>query len=92
MGEKITSKHFTIKRTIEGKNSTVDFVPKVKTHTMPEIADSYVDDDTGDVIHILANGNKMSQLDYERQWGKPLIKGTVNWDAKPEKIGGRKIV
>lgn len=89
MGEKITSKHFTVKRTIEGKNSTVDFVPKVKSHTAPEIEESYTND-AGNVIHILKNGNEMSDLDYMKHWGQP--KGVVNWDAKPEKIGGRKIV
>lgn len=87
MGEKITSKHFTVKRTIEGKNSTVDFVPKVKSHTAPEIAESYVND-LGDIIHILTNGNELAELDYLKHWGQP--KGSINLKAKVVKINPNK--
>mgnify|MGYP001797293281 CR=1 FL=1 len=80
--KKITSKHFELKRSGEGKNVNVDFVANVKSHTAPEIAESFTDDD-GDVQHILTNGNTLSENNYIKHWGKP--KGVINWQAKPVK-------
>lgn len=76
MGKRITSNHFAVKRNTFGGVTTVDFKPNVasKTKTAPVISESYVDDKTGDVIHILANGNQISQTTYEAHWGKVKTK------------------
>lgn len=65
---KTESTHF------HGNSPVTDFKPQVKTYSAPEIAESYVDD-KGDVIHILVNGNELSENNYLKHWGKP--KGIV---------------
>lgn len=72
MGERITSKHFKVKRSTFGGNTDVDFKPNVahKTKTAPGIEEHYIDDETGDVMLILDNGNITSQSNYELMWGK----------------------
>jgi len=54
-----------------------------KTYTAPDIAESYLND-AGDIIHILTNGNELSDNNYMKHWGKP--KGKVNWKSKGEAI------
>lgn len=72
MGKKITSNYFAVKRTQFGAVTTVDFKPNVaaKTKTAPEISESYQDDETGEKILILENGNQIPELKYEALWGK----------------------
>lgn len=82
MGKKIDSKFFAVKRTGEGTNVNVDFVPKVKAHTAPLIMESYISDE-GNIIHILENGNELSDVNYLFHWGK---KGVPNFAAVPVKI------
>ena len=81
--KRIVSKHFVVKRTIEGTNTSVDFIPNVKSKTAPEIAESYTNDDC-EVMHILTNGNEISDLNYMLHWGKPKTK--PNFSAKTEKV------
>jgi hypothetical protein len=72
MPKPISSKHFAINRKTFGGLTTVDFTPNIpsKTRVKPEIAEHYIDDETGDTWLILKNGNKISQLSYEAMWGK----------------------
>jgi len=57
-----------------GNSPVTDFKPQVKTHTAPVISESYIDD-SGDIIHILSNGNELSENNYIKHWGQP--KGTI---------------
>ncbi len=83
MAKKITSKHFEIKRTVEGTNTTVTFVPNVKTVVCPIIKDSFIGDD-GEVWHNLTTGNTISDANYIKFWG--ARKGVINWAAKTERV------
>lgn len=70
-----------ITTTNSSSSHNVDFKCTGKpAHTAPVIIESYVDDATGEVIHILANGNTQSDTSYMAVWGKP--KGKINWKAK----------
>lgn len=81
--KKITSNHFTIRKTTEGTNTSIDFVPNVKTKVAPVIIESFFDDN-GDMQHILDNGNTLSENNYILHWG--TRKGVPNFAAKTEKI------
>mgnify|MGYP007100130185 CR=1 FL=1 len=72
-----------------GMSPTNDYRPNVKTITMPEILESYVDD-AGDVQHILKNGNTLSENNFVKHWGQP--KGVINMKAKDPNPDRRKIV
>lgn len=85
MAKKITSNHFAVRKTVEGTNTNIDFVPKVRTHIAPSITESFVDDE-GNVQHILSNGNTLSENNYILHWGQP--KGQMNLKAKNEPIRG----
>lgn len=69
--KRITSKHYAINRTTFGGVTTVDFKPNVKnkTKTAPVIIESYVGDD-GNIMHILENGNEISEVNFNHHWGK----------------------
>lgn len=69
--KKITSNHFAIRRTNFGGQTTVDFKPdmKNKTKVAPIVIESYVADD-GNVMHILDNGNEISENNFNKHWGK----------------------
>lgn len=69
-----------------GNSPVTDFKPQVKTHTAPEIAESFIDD-KGDMIHILTNGNQLSENNYIKHWGIP--KGVINLKAKAPGLDGR---
>jgi hypothetical protein len=70
-----------------GNSHIVDYVPNVKTHTAPVIKESYMDDN-GDMQHILANGNVLSENNFVKNWGQR--KGIINLKAKPKLIDGRR--
>lgn len=69
-----------IVNTNSSSSHNVDFKCTSKpAHTAPEIKESFEDDD-GNVIHILANGNTQSDASYMALWGKP--KGKIKWGHK----------
>ena len=69
-----------------GKSPVTDFIPNVKTYSLPEISESFIDD-AGDVIHILTNGNQLSENNYIKHWGVP--KGKINLKAKDKGMDSR---
>lgn len=69
-----------------GRGSVTDYVPARPTYTAPVIMESYVDD-KGDIQHILASGNTLSENNYVKHWGQP--KGKINLNAKDKSIDGR---
>lgn len=78
---KKTSTHFS------GNSPIVDFHAEVKTHTAPEIVESYIADN-GDMIHILKSGNELSENNYLKHWGEPKQK--INMKAKPKGLDSRR--
>jgi len=65
--------------TKESKNGVVNFHPYRKLYTAPEIDESYMNDN-GEMIHILKNGNELSENNYVLHWGIP--KGKIVTDKK----------
>lgn len=60
-------------------NGSTIFHATRKTYVAPDIQESYIND-AGDIIHILSNGNELSDNNYMKYWGKP--KGNINWKSK----------
>lgn len=53
-----------------GKSPITDFKANVKQNYAPQIEESYVDE-SGNIQHILSNGNTLSELYYIKIWGQP---------------------
>jgi hypothetical protein len=67
-----------------GRSGTTTFHPNRTEHRAPAIAESYIADN-GDVIHILTNGNELSENNYLKHWGKPktaIIPLKANYKGK----------
>lgn len=76
-----------ITKTGESASHNVTFQATRIAHTAPVINFSYVNDD-GEVIHVLVNGNELSDKNYMLHWGQP--KGVINWKSKGENPDTRK--
>lgn len=61
-------------------NGSVNFHADRKIYSAPIIEESFIDDN-GEVIHILSNGNQLSELNYLKHWGQPP-KGKIITDKK----------
>lgn len=71
-----------------GASHNVNFQAEGRiAHTAPIITGSFLDDD-GKIIHVLENGNELSDENYIKHWGQP--KSKINWKAKGENPDGRK--
>ena len=57
-----------------GNSHNINFRANRTAHTVPEIEESYVDDE-GNIQHILSNGNTLSDVYLVKIWGQP--KGIV---------------
>ena len=65
-------------------NGSTNFHADRKIYVAPVIDESYMND-AGDIIHILKNGNEISDNNYVKHWGSPA-KGKINWKTKGEAI------
>ncbi len=71
-----------------GASHNVNYQPEGKpVYTAPIISSSYVNEDN-EVIHILENGNELSEANFIKHWGQP--KGIINWKAKGNNPDSRK--
>lgn len=71
-----------------GASHNVNYQAEGKpAHTAPVINFSYVNDDN-EVIHVLVNGNELSDKNYMLHWGQP--KSKINWKAKGQNPDSRK--
>ena len=68
-----------ITQTGSSNSHEVGYKANRPAHYAPVIVESF-EDDEGNIQHILASGNQMSDLCYMAMWGKP--KGVVNRDLK----------
>lgn len=72
-------------------NGSTNFHADRKIYVAPAIDESYMND-AGDIIHILHNGNEISDNNYVKHWGSPA-KGKIITDRKykGENLDSRRI-
>lgn len=58
-----------------GNHTSIEFTPDKKVHTAPVITGSYLDEETGAIMHTLENGNAISDDNYMKMWG--VSKGVI---------------
>jgi hypothetical protein len=70
-----------ITRTNTSASHNVDFKTNKPAYTAPVISESYVNEE-GNTMHILTNGNEISDDNYMKMWGRPKGKIITNKNYK----------